>query len=271
MVRRVIRVIKSSTCPIECELDDGAHAFVKVLGNAEGPSALACEYVGTEAARLLGLPTFDVAVPVFPDELCTQLEHGLVPQRGPCFATRALQGITWDGGGELLDALENPEDVIGLVVLDTWLRNPDRYFVKAGTTRKNLRNVFLREDGVPRGTFRLMAIDHTHTIRQDRELTTQNLTIHCEREAVIYGLFPEFANHIDREDLEPFVERLRHLAKTGDLDGVVHGTPKQWLPDGQVRQDLPGFLKRRASHVADSIETWLAADCKWAPSPASDP
>ncbi len=42
-VRRVIRVLDTSTRPIECVLDDGAHAFVKVMGNPEGPSALACE------------------------------------------------------------------------------------------------------------------------------------------------------------------------------------------------------------------------------------
>jgi hypothetical protein len=264
-VRRVVRVLATSTRPIECELDDGAHAFVKVLGNPEGPSSLACEFIGTGAARLLGMPVLDVALPEFPDALCTPLDHGLVPQRGPCFATRAVQGISWDGKGEMLDAVENPEHIAGLVVLDTWLRNPDRYFVRAGEIRKNLRNVFLRQDGAPRGAFRLMAIDHTHTIRQDRELTTQNLNIDREREALLYGLFPEFGNHIEREDLEPFVERLRHVARTSDLDEVIRRTPKQWLPDGQVRQDLPGFLKRRATHVADHIETWLAVNCKWAP------
>jgi hypothetical protein len=35
-VRRLIRVLATSTRPIECELDDGALAFVKVLGNSEG-------------------------------------------------------------------------------------------------------------------------------------------------------------------------------------------------------------------------------------------
>jgi hypothetical protein len=78
-VRRVIRVLETSTRPIECELDDGAHAFVKVLGNPEGRSALACELIGTGAARLLGLPVFDAGVSEFPQELCVPLEHDLVP------------------------------------------------------------------------------------------------------------------------------------------------------------------------------------------------
>jgi hypothetical protein len=42
--RRLIRVLETSTRPIECILDDGAHAFVKVMGNPEGPSALACRW-----------------------------------------------------------------------------------------------------------------------------------------------------------------------------------------------------------------------------------
>jgi hypothetical protein len=266
----VIRVLETSTRPIECELDDGAHAFVKVLGNPEGRSALACELMGTGAARLLGLPVFDVAIPEFPHELCVPLEYGLVPQPGPCFATQFVEGSSWDGRGALLDALEHPEHIPGLVVLDTWLRNPDRYLVRAGRTRKNLRNVFLREGGVPRGLFRLLAIDHTHVIRQDGELTSLCLHIDRERDDTVYGLFPEFVNRIDREDLEPFVERLRHLAQTNEIDDLVRRTPKQWLPDGQVRQDLPGFLKRRATHVATHVESWLATECRWDQPPPSD-
>jgi len=240
-----------------------------VLGNPEGPSALACEFIGTEVARLLDIPVFEVAIPEYPAELCTKLEHGLVPQRGPCFATRAAIGISWDGRGESLDALDNPEQVAGLVVLDIWLRNPDRFSVRLGTTRKNLRNVFLREDGVPRGSIRLHAIDHTHAIRQDGELTRQSLHIDRERESFVYGLFPEFAHRIEREDLAPFIERLRHITYTNEIDEIVRRTPKQWLPEGEVRQDLPGFLKRRALHVAENVEDWLASECQWDLSPAS--
>lgn len=269
-VERVIRVLETSTRPIVCELDDGARAFIKVMGNPEGPSALACEWIGTGAARLLGLPVFDVAIPDYPEELCVQLDHGLLPLPGPCFATRSVAGSSWDGRGAMLDALEHPEHIPGLVVVDTWLRNPDRYLLRAGQVRRNLRNVFLREEGVPRGSFRLLAIDHTHVIRQDGDLVTHSLRIDCERETMIYGLFPEFVNRMDREDLEPFIRRLGHLSQSNDIDELVRRTPKEWLPDGQVRQDLPGFLKRRASHVARFIDDALATECKWDHPLASD-
>lgn len=136
-------------------------------------------------------------------------------------------------------------------------------------TRKNLRNVFLREDGVPRGSFRLHAIDHTHAIRQDGELTRQSLHSDRERESLVYGLFPEFTQRIEREDLAPFTERLRHIAHTHEIDEIVRRTPKQWLPTGEVRQDLPGFLKRRALYVAENVEDWLAPECQWDPLPVS--
>lgn len=61
------------------------------------------------------------------------------------------------------------------------------------------------------------------------------------------------------------VDRRRMAAMLADLDEVIRRTPRQWIPDGQVRQDLPGFLKRRATHVADHVETWLAAECRWTP------
>lgn len=189
-------------------------------------------------------------------------------------AAKAVAGIVWDGTAEALDAVENPEHLVGLVVLDVWLRNPDRYFVRQGQTRRNLRNVFLAEDGVPRGSFRLTAIDHTHCIRQDAELTLQSLqslNIDRERDDQMYGLFPAFVERIEREDLVPYVARLRQLAQSQEIDGIVHRVPKQWLPAGQVRQDLPGFLKRRAAHVADNIENWLASACQWDIPPASAP
>lgn len=270
LVRRVIRVLATSTRPIEVEMDDGIRAFVKVLGNPEGPSALACEFIGTALAHALGIPAFEVAVSHFPDELCVPLDHGLRPEPGPCYATKAVTGISWDGTPEALDAIENPEHVVGLVVLDILLRNPDRHFVRLGRTRRNLRNVFLAEDGVPRGSFRLTAIDHTHCIRQDGELAQHSLTIGNERDEQLYGLFPAFIERIEREDLAPYVERLRQLAHSNEIDDIVNRTPRPWLPAGQVRHDLPGFLKRRAAHVAANVENWLAAACRWDTPPTSN-
>jgi hypothetical protein len=123
--------------------------------------------------------------------------------------------------------------------------------------------VFLAEEGVPRGSFRLTAIDHTHCIRQDSELTPQSLTIERERDEQMYGLFPAFIERIARDDLAPYIERLRLLASATEIDVIVNQTPRPWLPAGRVREDLPSFLRRRALYVATNMEDWLAAACQW--------
>lgn len=65
-------------------MDDGIRAFVKVLRNPEGPSALTCEFLGTALAHAVGIPAFEVAVSHFPEELCVPLGHELRPEPGPC-------------------------------------------------------------------------------------------------------------------------------------------------------------------------------------------
>jgi hypothetical protein len=50
-------------------MTDAGKAFVKTLGNPEGPAALISEWIGTRLAAWLGLPTFDIAIVDYPDEL----------------------------------------------------------------------------------------------------------------------------------------------------------------------------------------------------------
>ncbi len=84
-------------------------------------------------------------------------------------------------------------------------------------------------------------------IRQDGELTSLCLNIDRERDDMVYGLFPEFVNRIDREDLEPFVERLRHLAQTNEIDDLVRRTPSSGFPMakyGKISQASSSAVRR---------------------------
>ncbi len=72
---RVIRGLETSTGPLHVRTDAG-RAYVKTLGNPEGPDALVSECLGTRLAQWLGLPTFDVAVVDYPDELEVKLPKG---------------------------------------------------------------------------------------------------------------------------------------------------------------------------------------------------
>lgn len=260
-IKRVIRVLGTSTAPIVVATDQG-NAFVKERGNPEGPDALACEFLGTALAGWLGLGILDVVVLDFPPELCVPLANGRTPVAGPAFATRSVVGAVWGGTPEETGSITNPEHFAGLVVLDCWLRNHDRYCVRRGTIRCNRGNVFLTEEDAPRGKYRLLAIDHTHAIRQAEALGVRTMRIENERDDHVYGLFPEVISHVTSATLAPFVEKLRE-ASTPELERYVQQTPTAWLPHGEVRRDLAAFLSRRAQHVANGIENWLEGPCGW--------
>ncbi len=58
---RFLRGMDTSMGTARIETDAGP-AYVKALGNRQGPHPLACEWVATELARWFGLPTFETAI-----------------------------------------------------------------------------------------------------------------------------------------------------------------------------------------------------------------
>jgi hypothetical protein len=60
-ILRVIEAFPAGSSVVRVETDAG-EGFLKALGNAAGPHSLACEYVGTRLAVLIGLPTFTFAL-----------------------------------------------------------------------------------------------------------------------------------------------------------------------------------------------------------------
>ena len=93
-------------------LTDAGPAYVKAMGNRQGPHCLACEWVATQLADWFGLSTFDFAIMTIDadvDEI-TFFRGGMATS-GTAFVTRATAGHTWGGSGEELDNLVNPEDI----------------------------------------------------------------------------------------------------------------------------------------------------------------
>src|SRR5438132_6499286 len=125
---------------------DAGPAYIKALGNRQGPHALACEWVGTQLAAWFGLPTFDFAlmpIDASVDEIL--FLRGGRATSGTAFVTRATLGHTWGGTTEELDKLANPKAVSRLVVFDTWTRNCDRHPPDLTQRRPNYDNVFLAD------------------------------------------------------------------------------------------------------------------------------
>jgi hypothetical protein len=124
--KRVDEVIPSSMYTARIQTDAGP-AYIKAMGNPQGPHQLACEYVGTQLAEWFGLPTFDYALMTIDasvDEI--PLKDGKLAESGTAFVTRAAIGHPWGDSDKELDAIVNPEAVSKMVIFDTWTLNCDR-------------------------------------------------------------------------------------------------------------------------------------------------
>jgi hypothetical protein len=263
-VTRVIRGLDTSTGALYVMTDAG-RAYAKTLGNPEGPDALISEWIGTGLARWLGLPTFDVAVVDYPEELRSKLPKGCETQAGPAFVAREVRGRSWGGGEDDLTLVENPEVISGLVVVDMWTRNHDRFAEDGDSQRRNVRNVFFCEEGARRGRYRLLAMDHSECFRTGRALAAKGLfafdAVHDER---LYGLFPEFRSYVTREDVRPYVDRLNDFNGQA-FDEAARGVPAAWGLRSETREALRTFCVDRAKFLVRGVEKILEDACRWHP------
>ncbi|MEQ1828087.1 MAG: HipA family kinase [Pirellula sp.] len=232
---------------------DAGLGYLKALGNPDGPHALVKEFIGTRLADLIGLPTFDYAlIEVAEIDDLPFFGRGRA-EPGPAFVTRAEKGVTWGNDRRLLDKIDNIDVISGLIVIDTWLRNTDRY-APAGF-RVNLDNVFFSSE-TDDSFVSLRAMDFSHCIIYGGELTRRVKDIADVKDEDVFGLFPEFRKRINRTSIRHFASNVGKLART-EIDDVVSLVPTQWHLDQAVRTALVDFLVDRAAFVADTIEVRL--------------
>jgi HipA-like kinase len=175
---------------------DASLAYIKVLGNRQGPHALASELVGTALARWFGLTVPDWDILDISAEACFDLPRGNRAAPGPAFVSRHVPGRTWGGSATELDDLENLDDLTRLVVFDTWVRNCDRHPPDLATRKPNYANVYLADTDRP-GRSRLVAIDHTHCFDCGRDFSEHLSDIDKVKDEATYGLFPTFTRFLD--------------------------------------------------------------------------
>jgi hypothetical protein len=255
-VRRFIEGIGTSTRVMRVETDAG-EGFLKALGNPEGPHALASEWVGTQLAHLLGLPTFEYAIVDVAKDDELPFQGGGRASPGPAFISRAERGTPWGGDAQALHRITNPDDVARLVVLDTWLRNRDRHSTDDnGRARVNYDNVWLSREGMSGKKFLLKAIDHTHCFASGGTLTTRLAHLDCIQDEAIYGLFPQFREMITEGALQAACDRLRGLQRA-QFEPIVRAVPAAWAVATDVRVAWVELIERRAPFVADTIRDSL--------------
>ena len=258
---RFERSLKTSVRTAQIVTDAGK-AYCKAMGNPEGPHALACEWVGTQLARWLGLPTFDCAILTLDDLDEIPFAGGGQAEPGPAFVARAEPGHTWGGTGLELQLVDNQEAIAKLVVFDTWTLNCDRYPPDLATRQPNYDNVFLSEEGASPGRFRLVAMDHTHCFTCGRELNERIASIDRTKDGQVYGLFPGFvaAVQVQRPVVEAAAERLRTFTGAVGHD-IVRTIPTDWQVSEPARAALVDLLTQRAAFVADNIMRVLVPAC----------
>lgn len=242
---------------------DAGRAYIKPMGNRQGPHVLATDWVGTHLAKWFGLSTFDIAILTLGPDDEFPLPRGYTAKPGPAFAARAEPGSPWGRSPTELDTLVNPEDITRLVVFDTWTLNCDRHHHDLTVRKPNYDNVYLSNEGVGPGQSRLIAMDHGLCFICSGEDLTPNLeNIDKVKQEGVYGLFPEFKNRLSVATITKCTERLREM-DAATADAIIATVPAEWEVPPDTRHAWSGLICRRASHVADSVLDWIEAAAPW--------
>jgi hypothetical protein len=237
-------------------ITDSGEAYIKALGNKEGPHALAREWVGTSLARWLDLPTFEFAImQVGPDDEIP-LGHEKRALPGPAFVSRRLKGHQWGGTEKELREISNPHDLLKLVVFDTWILNVDRCPPSGSNRKPNYDNVFLSTEVTNPKHPQLIVIDHTHCFGERQDLTTRLTHISNVKDQRVYGLFPEFKPFLREAELDGIMNLLSGITRN-QLDFIVDAIPPEWEIDAETKASLKDFLMERAGFLIDHVRLEL--------------
>ena len=83
----------TSTRVMRVETDVG-EGFLKALGNPEGPHVLASEWVGSQLADLLSIPTLDFALMAIDSSTELPMKDAGHALPGPAFISRLDEGLS---------------------------------------------------------------------------------------------------------------------------------------------------------------------------------
>ena len=254
--------VDTSTGATEVTTDAG-RAYIKPIGNRQGPHVLATDWVGTHLARWFGLSTFEIAILTLDADDTFPLPQGHTSQPGPAFAAKALAGDPWGKSGLQLALLVNPEDITRLIVFDTWTLNCDRCDGRPGGRGPNYDNVYLSSEGVEPGRRRMIAMDHGLCfIRSGEDLTSKLSHIDKVKEGHLYGLFPEFRGKLRATTIDSCAARLREMDMV-TAEEMVQTVPAEWDVSAEAKQAWSELIYHRAGFVADNVQDWIETAAPW--------
>ena len=261
-VRAFVRRFQTNSQAAHVDTDRGEFV-IKAMNNEDGLPALIADWVGTRAARWLGVPVPDCAIVELSDLIDVPLgaDRQTLAQAGPCFGSRYVNAYGWNGDAASLTSVENVGAIAGVVVADTWLRNLDRFCRGADRNVRydNPKNLLLSGSGAAKGRFRLIAIDFGHALGGPTSPTSRLMHIDSWQDDTTYGVFPSFRRYMERNRVTPFLNRLSQLNEA-DAKSFVDGIPGEW---GLSRGDadvIVEFLERRATYVAGKLRKMIWTD-----------
>lgn len=260
---RFERSIATSTGVAEIVVRIGSDriaAYLKPMGNRLGPHVLAAEWVGSQLAARYGLSTFDfgiIQIGVDDEITLGGNAHG---SAGPAFVSKSEPGHTWSGSPRELESLLNPDDIVKMIVFDTWTLNQDRYPPEVENRRANPDNVFLSKRDRVAGQYRLLAMDHTHCFTSGRDLTDRIAGISRVKDGRLYGLFPAFRSFITRERIALAIGGVGGVPPSS-IGGIIESIPSEWEVKETGRQALTRLLCERADFLSGRLADMLNPLC----------
>lgn len=97
-----------------------------------------------------------------------------------------------------------------------------------------------------------MAIDHTHCFGDASQFTTALSNISAVKDDRVFGLFPEFQGHLDKDALQAACDRLNGMTYE-QIAPLVESIPDAWDVGLPVREAWVDLLLQRAAYVATSL------------------
>jgi len=220
------------------------------MNSGEAPGALVSEWIGYCLADLMGLTTFDYCI--YDGSYSGLLDGQQLTLTGPMFCARWVDGHPWSGLGVDLQKLKNPGDIAKLIVLDTWLRNPDRK--NPQNQKENLGNVFIEKSGADRP---LIAMDFSLSLLVRLGLTSPATASMNVSDASTFSLFDEFKPFIGAS-AQGAIEAMCGISH-GSIQKIIQQLPDGWGTTPQQSKDLEDLLTARQQFLCKNLSKAFSA------------
>lgn len=212
--------------------------MIKPINNLQSPKVLVNELIGCDLLQLLGLAHPEGAcIGDIPADIGPLVDYpGGGGVQGPAFCSLLIDP-SYDYAEELVDKIEDPCMLAGVIVADTWVINRD------------VRQMRLVLTGKP-DTYRPVFIDQGHYFgTPDWDEASLKASA---AESTVRGLWAR--EHDPKwEWFQPALEKLGQVTRD-DLEWATDDIPSEWPFTFSERKALCAYLLRRAKIVPTIIE-----------------